>query len=132
MPAPLAFPALALLALAAGATAEPSAGPAPKEAAALLLPQGPDAADRLLMRPWGQRPEHWVAVLAEPTNDSAEAKRLVRLHVAVIGRREGRWALVASTEQQRGLVSLGDPRYALDLAAFRLNDSQVAFGVRET
>jgi hypothetical protein len=133
---------LAFLILAASAIATPSDGPTRAEAAALADPKldagavASAAADdgALILRAWRQRPGTWVAMIPDVSEPDG-GKQTAILHLAVLARNGQRWTAIARADQARTDEDLGlansSLTYDLDLAPFRLNETEVAFGVRE-
>jgi hypothetical protein len=133
---------LAFLILAASATATPSDGPTRAEAAALADPKldadgvASAAADdgSLILRAWRQRPGTWVAMIPDVSDPDGGSQTAV-LHIAVLTRNGQRWTAIARGDEARTAADLGvadsSLTYDLDLAPYRLDETEVAFGVRE-
>jgi hypothetical protein len=131
-------PTLAFLLLAA---ADPTGGPPPAEAVALAWPRlTPNDATEMVeskeggwdLRPWKQRPGNWIALVSDIT-ETKDSNPTAVLHIAVIGRSGQRWVALARGDETRTAdeVPMGPLSYKLDLATYRLNETELAFGVRE-
>jgi hypothetical protein len=134
-------PLASLLILAGPAAPVTSDGPTPAEAVALTAPKlGADAIEfeageggGLSLRAWGQRPGTWVAMIPDVNEPDKTGRDSATLRLAVLARNDQRWTAIARAEEVRTADDLecSDPSYTLDLAPYRLNDTEVAFGVRE-
>jgi len=122
---------LLLFMLTASVVAAPDQGPSLVEAAALTAPRAKDGADGLVLRAWKQRPGQWLAMVPEAEESGGSIDQTLTLHVALLAARDGHWTLLASAHEKREVLSLGPPTYTFDTAAFKLDESEVAFGVRE-
>jgi hypothetical protein len=134
-------PLVPLLLLAAPAT-PPADGPTRAQAVALAAPKlsasaaneaalEPEDEGTLVLKPWRQRPGTWIALVPE-ISENRQAESPATLHLALIAREGQRWAAVARTDDARASdTGPGDLSYTLDLAPYRLNETEVAFGVRE-
>jgi hypothetical protein len=135
--------ALLLAAAAAPAAAPPvPEGPTRAEAAVLVSPKlSPDDAAALAddekglsLKPWRQHGGTWVALISDVKEADSNGGASAVLHLALIGRSGPRWVALARVDEARTQddIGIGDPSYALDLAPYRINENEVAFGVRET
>ena len=115
--------------LAAGPNPDPSTELSKERAAALLTPKVAFAADNVIVGEWKRRPGQWVALVYQ-VSDSNDVDKEVKLDLGIVTKRDDHWSVLAHGRDDGG--GIGTSSYAFDFAPFRINETELAFGLRES